>query len=90
MRRSNTEFKAEEKIGYSTTCRKIVGDVLFDTNTNMQDFPYNYNDLSLKFELESKFINVKGIKKGEEVEEKVEFGYIILDSTIPTNVYSVK
>jgi len=56
----------------------------------MQDFPYNYNDLSLKFELESKFINVKGIKNNEEVEEKVEFGYIILDSTIPSNVYSVK
>jgi len=56
----------------------------------MQDFPYNYNDLTLKFELESKFINVKGKRKGEEVEEKVEFGYIILDSTIPTNVFSVK
>jgi len=44
----------------------------------------------LKFELESKSVVIKGVKQGIEKECKVDFGYLLLDSIVPTNVFSVK
>lgn len=56
----------------------------------MEDFPQNYNDLTVKFELESQSIEIVGLRDGEEVTNTVEFGYLLLDSTIPSNVFAVK
>lgn len=47
----------------------------------------------MKFEIESKTVDIKGKRNdGDENEEtlKVEFGYLLLDSTIPSNVFAVK
>lgn len=62
---NDPDYDSSKVHGTATTARKIITGINFDTNTKLKDFPYNFNDITLKFEFEAFQIPVKCIKNGE-------------------------
>jgi len=65
------KLKSEEEdnvLGFSSKISTILPDILFDCNSNMKDYPYNFNDIQVKIELESKKVEVKCKIKDENGE----------------------
>jgi len=63
----NTE-EEDNVLGFSSKISTILPDILFDCNSNMKDYPYNFNDIQVKIELEPKKIEVKCKIKDENGE----------------------
>lgn len=66
------KLKSEEEgnvLGFSSKISTILPDILFDCNSNMKDYPYNFNDIQVKIELEPKKIEVKCKIKDENGEQ---------------------
>jgi len=75
-------YKLGDIYGFATTYRGIIRNLLYDTNTDISDFPYNFNDFILKMELEQKVITVK-VKTKENnklVAYNIQIQYILHDS----------
>lgn len=68
----------DQPIGFSSKISTILPEVLFDCNSDMEDYPYNFNDIKVKIELEPRKVDVKcKIKDSEadtEITYVVEFG----------------
>lgn len=73
------KIKSEQEdnvLGFSSKISTILPEILFDCNSNMKDYPYNFNDILVKIELEPKKVEVKCKFKDKEGKDEEEI-YIV-------------
>jgi len=52
----------------------LFEEILIDTECSMKKYPYNFNDMRMKLEVDSKTVTIKCCNKEKEIEEfEIEF-----------------